>query len=150
MSPTRSDRLVRAIGYADRLAAGETPDAVVEHVADAVLITDIWLEQPGPAITFANAAFERQTGYDRGELVGRSPRMLQGFDTDLLELARMRAALEAGGYFEGAVLNYRKSGLEYVIGWAIAPLRTEDGGIAQWLSVQSDVMADSRAARSAP
>lgn len=143
------DRLARAIVYADRLAAGVTPGAALDHVEDAVVVTDSRLDRPGPTITFVNAAFEQLSGYDRQEVLGESPRLLQGYDTDPGELARMRAALSAETCFEGSVVNYSKSGLEYVIGWAVAPVRNAQGDVCSWLSVQSDALETGRATRPA-
>ena len=139
-------RLARAIAYAERIGAGVLPELVLGGVGDAVVVTDPELDAPGPIIIFVNAAFERLSGYPRDELIGCSPRMLQGFDTDRAELVRMKAQLVAGECFEGAVLNYHKSGMEYVVGWAIAPVRARDA-IRAWVSVQNDVMKDARASR---
>ena len=143
------DRLLRTQGYAEQLAAGMLPETTLEDVTDALVITDGRLDEPGPTILFANAAFERLTGYDRDELTGRSPRMLQGYDTDRVELDRMKQVLRRGEVFEGSVLNYRKSRVEYVVGWTIAPVRDANGDIRRWISVQNDVLAEQRAGRSA-
>ena len=61
------------------------------------------------------------TGYTEAELLGRSPRMLQGLLTDQLVLQRLRDCLHQGLSFQGSVLNYRKDGSTYHVEWNISP-----------------------------
>jgi PAS domain-containing protein len=63
----------------------------LEATADAVVITDANLDRPGPEIVYANRAFCQLTGYRVEELVGRSPRILQGPKTDPNVLRSLRA-----------------------------------------------------------
>ena len=79
------------------------------------------------------------TGYDRKEVVGKTPRVLQGPDTDRETLNSLRAALEAGQRWSGETVNYRKDGSTYAVEWNIAPVSDEDGTISHWVSVQRDV-----------
>ncbi|GJE72101.1 HWE histidine kinase domain-containing protein [Methylorubrum podarium] len=113
--------------------------AAVEATGEAILITSPDLSGSGPRIEYANPAFTRMTGYEAHEVVGRTPRLLQGPRTDRAVLDRMRAALEAGERFQGEALNYRKDGSAYVVEWLITPVREEDGRISHWVSAQRDV-----------
>ncbi|WP_236961318.1 HWE histidine kinase domain-containing protein [Methylobacterium sp. XJLW] len=79
------------------------------------------------------------TGYEAVEVVGRSPRLLQGPGTDRSVLDRMRAALEAGERFQGEALEYRKDGSTYTVEWLITPVREPGGRITHWVSAQRDV-----------
>ncbi|WP_280951535.1 PAS domain-containing protein [Methylorubrum extorquens] len=56
--------------------------AAVEASGEAILITSADLEEPRPRIVYANPAFTLMTGYEAVEVVGRSPRLLQGPGTD--------------------------------------------------------------------
>lgn len=82
----------------------------VEATGEAILITSADLDEPGPVIEYANPAFETMTGYRLDEVLGRSPRMLQGPGTDGAALAAMRTQLVAGKSFQGEAINYRKDG----------------------------------------
>ncbi len=113
--------------------------AVLDAVADAVLVTDADLDAPGPRIVFANAAFERLSGYSAAQLVGRSPRLLQGPATDRTVLADLRASLAGGRPFAGATVNYRADGTPFQIEWHISPVHGPDGSVAHYLSVHRDV-----------
>ncbi|MFH5806341.1 PAS domain-containing protein [Alienimonas sp. DA493] len=89
---------------------------------ESVVITGPDLEEPGPEIRFVNEAFQRMTGYDWDEAVGRNPRMLQGPETDHGETERLKAQLRAGRPFRGEAVNYRKDGERYVVQWTAAPV----------------------------
>lgn len=80
----------------------------------AVVLTDIDLERPGPTILYANPAFARMSGYTTPEVLGNSPRLLQGSGTSR-EVTRMIArSLRSEGRFRGVLQNYRKSGEAYL------------------------------------
>ncbi|WP_236960418.1 HWE histidine kinase domain-containing protein [Methylobacterium durans] len=113
--------------------------AAVEASGEAILITSAELDEPGPRIEYVNPAFTRMTGYAAEEVVGRSPRFLQGPGTDRAVLDALRASLEAGDAAQGEALNYRKDGSTYVVEWLITPVREADGCISHWVSAQRDV-----------
>ncbi|PSQ92020.1 MAG: hypothetical protein BRD57_03500, partial [Proteobacteria bacterium SW_6_67_9] len=52
--------------------------AAAELADESVIITDADLDAPGPRIRYVNPAFERLTGHSREEVVGATPRILQG------------------------------------------------------------------------
>lgn len=67
---------------------------VMTYTNDAILITEAEpLDSPGPRILYVNDAFTRMTGYSPEEVIGRSPRILQGPKTDKKELKRLSEAL---------------------------------------------------------
>ncbi|WP_261925933.1 HWE histidine kinase domain-containing protein [Methylorubrum sp. GM97] len=113
--------------------------AAVEASGEAIIITSAELDEPGPRIEYANPAFLRMTGYEAHEILGRSPRVLQGPDTDRAILDSMRVAFVAGEPFRGEAVNYRKDGSTYVVEWLITPVHEADGNVAHWVSAQRDV-----------
>ncbi len=113
--------------------------AAVEAAGEAILITTAEIDEPGPAIVYANPAFTRLTGYAPEEVLGRSPRFLQGAGTERATLDQARTSLIAGEAFQGEALNYRKDGSTYMVEWLITPVRDGDGPITHWVSAQRDV-----------
>jgi two-component system sensor kinase FixL len=111
----------------------------IEQVGDSVVITDAQIDLPGPRILYVNPAFERMTGYDEAEVIGRTPRLLQGPGTDRAVLDRVRASLEAGESFHGQTVNYRKDRKPFHVEWHIAPIRNDRGQVTHWVSIQRDV-----------
>lgn len=111
----------------------------VEAAGEAVIITSAELEAPGPRIAYVNPAFTRMTGYALDEVVGKSPRILQGPRTDRAVLDRMRADLATHGSFRGEVVNYRKDGTAYTLEWHVTGARDQAGQVTHWVSIQRDI-----------
>ena len=114
--------------------------AAMQLVDESVLITTTELELPGPQIVYANEGFRRMTGYTAEEVIGETPRILQGPKTDRAELDRLRRCLSGGEpFFGGEIINYRKDGSEFLLEWYIVPLRNDAGEITHWMASQRDV-----------
>jgi len=115
-------------------------ETAVEQAQEVVLITEgTPLEEPGPRILYVNPAFTDITGYLPEEVIGKTPRILQGPDTEPWVIDEMRTCMERGEPFEGEAINYRKDGTPYVNQWSIAPVHDEEGSLTHWVSVQRDV-----------
>jgi diguanylate cyclase (GGDEF)-like protein/PAS domain S-box-containing protein len=113
--------------------------SAVESALDAVMVTDADLDAPGPRILYVNDAFTRMTGWTPGDLVGRTPRVLQGPATDRETLDRLRDDLREHGSFQGQAVNYRRDGTPFVMEWSIASIRDGDGAPAFYVAVQRDI-----------
>ena len=113
--------------------------SAVEQSKESMVITDAELNQPGPKIIFVNQAFTQMTGYTTEEVLGKTPRILQGPRTDKAVLSRLRRNLEQGEVFAGEAINYRKDGTEFELEWQIAPLRNAGGIITHFVATQRDV-----------
>lgn len=115
-------------------------ETAVEQAREVVLITEgAPLDEPGPRITYVNPAFTDVTGYEPEEVIGKTPRILQGPDTEPWVLRELREQLKRGESFEGEAINYRKDGTPYVNQWSIAPVHNDAGELTHWVSVQRDV-----------
>jgi PAS domain S-box-containing protein len=116
-------------------------ETAVAQAKEAVLITSAQLELPGPEILFVNPAFCEMTGYGQDEILGQTPRILQGPRSDRAMLQRLREALARGDTFSGETVNYRKDRSEYYVEWDISPVRAEDGRTSYFLSIQRNITA---------
>lgn len=118
-----------------------------EQLDESVLITESMLDAPGPRIVYVNRAFTGMTGYTAEDVLGKTPRILQGPETDRAVLERLRSQLERGERFEGQTVNYRKGGTPFVIRWYIETLRDPEGVITHFMAVQRDVTEQVRESR---
>lgn len=117
----------------------------VRHSYDSIMITDIELDKPGPKIVYVNNGFTEITGYSRQEVIGKTPRILQGPKTDQKVLDKLKNRLKEGRPFYGKTVNYRKDGSEFVNQWDIHPLTDDQGNLTHWISYQHDITERKRA-----
>jgi diguanylate cyclase (GGDEF)-like protein/PAS domain S-box-containing protein len=115
-------------------------EKAVASLNDAVLITEAEpVSTPGPRIVFVNEAFERMTGYGRDEVLGQSPRILQGADSSHTERERIRQALEAWQPVRAELVNYTKAGQAFWVELVIQPIADERGWFTHWVAVERDI-----------
>jgi len=112
----------------------------ISHLNDTVLITEARSHgDPDQRIVFVNDAFERLTGYTRAEVLGRTPRMLQGVGTQRRELDRISRALKLSQPVRAELINYKKNGESFWIELDIVPVEHFSRGMTHWVSVARDI-----------
>lgn len=104
----------------------------------ALVLTDGDLQFPGPTILYVNAAFERMSGFDASELVGRSPRLLQGEKTSLAARRVLSRALRKGERVQVTLVNYRKSGEAYRCELDVFPVLDAAGALTHAVALESE------------
>ncbi|MDJ0594320.1 MAG: PAS domain S-box protein [Pleurocapsa sp. MO_226.B13] len=114
--------------------------SVVVNTNDAVLITEAEpIDEPGPRIIYVNEAFTRTTGYTLEEVIGKTPRILQGPKTNRQALAKVRKALATWQPVTVETINYRKDGSEFWVEFSIVAVANKQGLYTHWISVQRDI-----------
>jgi len=101
---------------------------------DSVLITDAL---NNPKITYANSAFTQLTGYSIDEILGKSPKILQGPSTSQVVIQRLRKCLIDVTVFEGEAVNYKKDGTIFMMNWRMIPI-IDNGELKAWLAIQRE------------
>ena len=101
---------------------------------DSVLITDA---SNNPKITYANSAFTQLTGYSADEILGKSPKILQGPSTSQVVIQRLRKCLIDVTVFEGEAVNYKKDGTIFMMNWRMIPI-IDNGELKAWLAIQRE------------
>ena len=120
------------------LGTTETSSALlkvlVENSFDSILITDATTKGE---VIYANKAFKKLTGYDPSEVIGKTPRILQGVGTDKKVIARLAVALKSGTKFEGKAINYKKDGTPFIMYWRVLPIKVGKK-IEAWVAIQRE------------
>ncbi len=113
-----------------------------DFTEDVILITEAEPQgEPGPRIVYVNPAFTRMTGYTADEVLGLTPRLLQGPKTCLETCARIRTALRQWQPIRIELLNYRKDGSEFWVELSISPVADDEGWFRYWVAVQRETSA---------
>ena len=115
-------------------------ESVITHTTDSVVITEGNPDNAGShRILYVNDSFAVMTGYNREEVIGNTPGILQGSKTDGEEIVRLRNALKMGIACKAEVLNYKKNGEEFWNNISIVPVTDDHGRHTHWIAVERDV-----------
>lgn len=108
----------------------------VEQAVEAIVVTD-----PQGRVQYVNSAFERLTGFTRGEVLGRSPQILYGGETHRDAYDQMWAALEQERTWSGRFQNQRKDGTVYEEDLMVSPVFDEHRQLTNYVILKRDVTA---------
>ncbi|MBD2541407.1 PAS domain S-box protein, partial [Coleofasciculus sp. FACHB-SPT36] len=116
-------------------------ESIVINANDAIVITEAEpLEEPlGPRIVYVNQTFTQMTGYQPEEVIGKTPRLLQGPKTERSQLDKIRQALSRWEPVRVELINYRKDGSDFWVELNILPLADSTGWFTHLLAVQRDI-----------
>ncbi len=108
--------------------------AAVEQSADAVVITST-----KGVIEYVNPAFEKITGYEAAEVIGRNPRILSSGEQAPEFYRDMWATLLAGKTWQGEFHNRHKNGSLYWEWATISPVRDETGETLRYIAIKENI-----------
>jgi diguanylate cyclase (GGDEF)-like protein/PAS domain S-box-containing protein len=108
--------------------------AAVEQTADAVMITD-----RNGVIEYVNAAFTKLSGYESGEAVGKTPRILKSGQTPDIYYRRLWRAILRGEVVSDVFINKRKDGALFHEARTITPQRDSRGVITHFIATGRDI-----------
>ncbi len=113
----------------------------VEQSPESIVITNLNAE-----IEYVNQAFLRVTGYDREEVIGQNPSILDSGKTPPENFVAMWSALSQGQSWKGEFYNKRKDGIDYVEFAIVTPIHQPDGNISHYVAVKEDITEKKRVA----
>lgn len=136
-----SARTAELQGVIADLSASQTELQVARSALDSasegVTIADA--RDPEYPVVYVNEAFERITGYTRGEVIGRSVRFLHASEPEQAGLDTVRSALRHQRHCRVLLRNFRKGGELFHNELSLAPLRDTDGEVTHYVGIQTDV-----------
>lgn len=114
----------------------------VESSGHAILITDT-----DGTVEYVNPAFEELTGYSHGEIVGRTPSVLQSGEHETAFYQDLWGTILDGEVWQGNVVNECADGERIVVDQTIAPIHDERGEIERFVAINRDVTARAESQR---
>lgn len=115
-------------------------ESVLTLTQNSVIITEAEpMDDPGPKIVYVNEAFTKMTGYSSDEVIGKSPRILQGPDSDYNALKWMGEKMRKWESCEIETVNYKKNGEEFWNSFRVTPVANKEGYYTHWFAIQNDI-----------
>lgn len=116
---------------------------VVNASNDGIVVA----EQEGDdnILIYANAAFERLTGYSSDDILYQDCRFLQGSDRQQAGLTAIREAVRNHQPCRQIIRNYRKDGSAFWNELSITPVFNEGDQLTYYIGIQKDVSVEVQA-----
>src|SRR5262245_46415232 len=111
----------------------------IEQSGESVIIMRARPDPPGPEIVYVNTAFTTMTGYAPEDVIGKTPHIMQGPETDRSVLRRLCKDCAAGEVFCGETINYRKDRSEIYLEWTARPTPNDRGQVTHFAAALRDV-----------
>ena len=106
----------------------------IDTAAEAINVTSA-----DGLMTYTNPAMDKLFGYERGELLGKSPAVLNAGPDPVGGMKSIMTAVERSGIWEGELRNRKKDGTKFLSYARISALKDKDGRILQFVSTQHDI-----------
>lgn len=120
----------------DRAEMVTVKNRAMDEAPIGITIAD--MTEDDEPLVYINEGFEKLTGYDSGETLGRNCRFLQGEGTNPENVSEMRAAIENNETCRVEVRNYRKDGEMFWNEVTLAPI-FEGNDVPYYLGFQQEV-----------
>jgi len=108
--------------------------AAIHQTDEIIVITDVEAK-----IQYVNPAFEKITGYNSKEVVGKNPSILQGNQANSAFYDEMWTRLSSGKTWAGQLVNKKKDGSFYTEEASISPIFDANGTIINYVGVKRDI-----------
>ncbi|ANU21720.1 biphenyl 2,3-dioxygenase [Planococcus plakortidis] len=113
-------------------------EAMLDGSKVGTIVTDP--EKEDNPIIYTNRTFTKMTGYEKGEILGRNCRFLQGPKTDPEAVDRLRQAIKNQEKVTVVLRNYRKDGTPFWNRLAITPVTVEEK--LYFIGTQTDITVE--------
>ena len=113
--------------------------ALAEIGFSSVMVTRASDEHGASTVVYVNPQFTELTGYAPEEVLGQTPGMLQGPDTDRSVLYRLEDDLANDRTFHGRATNYRKNGEPFEMEWKVRKVIDLDD-VHYYIAVQREAV----------
>ncbi len=114
----------------------------VEQAAECIIITDRETN-----IQYVNPAFEKITGHQRSDVIGKTPRILKSGQHDEAFYHELYRTITSGETWRGQFTDKKKDGTLYEEEATISPVKNAAGEITNFVAVKRDVTDEKKLER---
>jgi PAS domain S-box-containing protein len=115
-------------------------ETVIVQTKDSIIITEANLnERQLPKIVYVNPAFSLMTGYSSHEIIGQSPDLLKGINSDKNNIKKIISAMTLKEESVIEMIAYTKDQEEFWLRFSMIPIYNSENELSHWVSIQRDV-----------
>ncbi|WP_163399376.1 PAS domain-containing sensor histidine kinase [Flavobacterium fluviatile] len=115
-------------------------ETVIIQSKDSILITEaISTDGKIPRIVYVNPAFSKMSGYESDEILGQSPNVFKGPNSDSEALKKVLKAIKEEKECLIETISYSKDKKEYWVRFSMIPIFNSEGILSHWISIQQDI-----------
>jgi len=96
-------------------------------------------------IIYTNNSMDKLFGYEKGELLGKSPLVLNAGPAPEKVMRKIMDTIRKKGFWEGQINNKSKNGAEFISYARISAVKGKDGKILNFISTQHDITEHKKA-----
>ncbi len=140
------------IGLIEKSASSEDKKRLADFIKDREWNTNIPFEKylynslytlvvttPDEKIEWASKEFEKMTGYNPAEVIGKKPSFLQGEKTDPLARLKIKEKILQHKPVNAELINYRKNGAPYLCSVRIEPIFNKQKKLVNFIAIEKEV-----------
>ena len=115
-------------------------ETVIVQTKDSIIITEAnFNKRKLPKIIYVNPAFSIMTGYSSNEVIGESPDLLKGPNSDIKNIKKIIYSIRNREECVIEMIGYRKDKKEFWLRFSMIPIYNSDNELSHWVSMQRDI-----------
>ena len=120
-------------------------ETVITQSKDSIIITEPDFKNSEiPKIIYVNPAFSIMSGYHPNEIVGKTPNIFKGPNSDNQEYKKLIDALKKKRECLIETISYKKNKEEYWVRFSMIPIYNTENELSHWISIQRDVSEEKK------
>ncbi|MFM2369964.1 MAG: Cell-division control histidine kinase PdhS [Bacteroidota bacterium] len=120
-------------------------ETVIIQSKDSIIITEANSNDNAiPKIIYVNPAFSIMSGYKSDEVIGKTPNLFKGPNSDKQEYKKLITALKNKEECLIETISYKKSKEEYWVRFSMIPIYNSENELSHWISIQRDVSIEKK------
>ena len=120
-------------------------ETVITQTKDSIIITEASSSDGEiPKIVYVNPAFSIMSGYQSDEIIGKSPNILIGPNSDNKEYEKLITAIKNKEECQVETISYTKNKDEYWVNFSMLPVYNSEGELSHWVSIQRDISEEKK------
>lgn len=115
-------------------------ETVIVQTKDSIIITEADFNyRKLPKIIYVNPAFSIMTGYSSHEIIGESPDLLKGPNSDIKNIKKIISSIRNREECVIEMISYKKNKKEFWLRFSMIPIYNSDNELSHWVSMQRDI-----------